>query len=121
MKEIEKLLRTGIPAEELIKEIEEAKARIELEKNSTKAKENIKSKLEENLIAYLSIGKLEPLPKKVIDIVTTEFNSYLASLSDYCTELTEIHNKKKEISKDKNSNKIDEIDELLDWIAKNFK
>ena len=41
MKEIEKLLRAGIPAEELVKEIEEARARIELEKNSAKAKEDI--------------------------------------------------------------------------------
>ena len=48
MKEIEKLLRAGVPAEELVKEIEEARARIELEKNSAKAKENIKAKLEKN-------------------------------------------------------------------------
>lgn len=113
MKEIERLLRAGIPAEELVKEIEEARARIELEKNSTKAKANIKAKLEKNLISYLSIGRTEPIPREIINCIVEDFSSYLESCKTYWL-LQEEKMKRTPTVED------NELNKFLEWLNSGF-
>lgn len=102
MKEIERLLRAGIPAEELVKEIEEARARIELEKNSTKAKANVLTKMDKNLITYFSFGRTDPIPKEIEKGMIEDFHSYLKSSANYWAKREAIR---------------DEDAEFEDWLA----
>ena len=114
MKEIEKLLRAGVPAEELVKEIEEARARIELEKNSAKAKENIKAKLEKNLISYLSIDRTEPIPEEIINYILKDFDLYLKSCKTYLL----LQEKKIKRNPTVEDNELNKFLEWLDGFAK---